>query len=495
MIKPLESNQAIAEQTHTIQEQDRTEFASIVRKYQHLVTSIAYSVVGDFQRSEDIAQKAFLLAWEKGHRKDEPYIRSWLRTTATNLSRNENRLMHNRSISLDSYGETAQPSSTTPDQQTRRDILWQSIAHIPENYRQVLILYYRQEHSVRQVADLLELSEDAVKQRLSRGRAMLKQEVQKWVDEALQENEPNPSFAAGVLATIPTSGAIANTAVKSGVSYGLSSLLGKVFGFLSSGAIAGLLGGLAGAGIGLLGAKMGINNSIKHATSDEEKQLASNLYSRIVLYTAVFLISQLVLVFGFRGSTFRTIGLLSSTSLFTLMIIWETVSFTRNQNALHKIHGKPAWPNYKNKPQGKVTPLGLAASILGFTAGIWTWLLVLAGIGGYWNWLLGIGVTLLALLIVGGTLAFRKMEQDQQTRFYGYWCLFNAWLQLPITIAFWWTAPQIDKINLGLRLPTSGTGPSLVPLQTLVIAAITFVVLNVLGIVILRRKKESSKGD
>jgi len=50
-------------------------------------------------------------------------------------------------------------------------ILWRALERIPDTYREPLILFYREQQSVERVAAELELSEDAVKQRLSRGRS------------------------------------------------------------------------------------------------------------------------------------------------------------------------------------------------------------------------------------------------------------------------------------------------------------------------------------
>ena len=45
---------------------------------------------------------------------------------------------------------------------------------LPERYRIVIHLYYYEDYSVNEIADILKLSESNVKTRLSRGRAMLK---------------------------------------------------------------------------------------------------------------------------------------------------------------------------------------------------------------------------------------------------------------------------------------------------------------------------------
>ena len=73
---------------------------------------------------------------------------------------------------------------------------------LPENYRLPLVLFYREEKSVRAVAETLELSEDAVKQRLSRGREMLRERVAGLIDSVLGRSLPTAVFTMTIAAAI-----------------------------------------------------------------------------------------------------------------------------------------------------------------------------------------------------------------------------------------------------------------------------------------------------
>ena len=88
-------------------------------------------------------------------------------------------------------------------------ILWRSLERIPELYREPLILFYREHQSIEHVAAALELSEDAVKQRLSRGRKLLQEEVQAFVENTLSRTAPGQAFAGAVLAALPAAPAAA----------------------------------------------------------------------------------------------------------------------------------------------------------------------------------------------------------------------------------------------------------------------------------------------
>ncbi|MGD0615915.1 MAG: sigma-70 family RNA polymerase sigma factor [Verrucomicrobiota bacterium] len=96
-------------------------------------------------------------------------------------------------------------------------ILWRSLERIPETYREPLILFYREHESVERVAQVLELSEEAVRQRLSRGRKLLHEEVVTFVEGALRQTAPGRAFSGAVLAALPLA---AGTAATAGVGAG-----------------------------------------------------------------------------------------------------------------------------------------------------------------------------------------------------------------------------------------------------------------------------------
>jgi hypothetical protein len=93
-------------------------------------------------------------------------------------------------------------------------ILWRSLEGIPEIYREPLILYFRENQSVENVAGALELTPDTVRQRLSRGRKLLEKRIAAFVEGALRQSAPGGNFTAAVLAHLPgqlVSGALAGS--------------------------------------------------------------------------------------------------------------------------------------------------------------------------------------------------------------------------------------------------------------------------------------------
>jgi len=190
---------------------DRAAFATIVKRYQSLVCSIAYNATGSLSLSEDLAQEAFFAAWKQLSELREPArLRSWLCGITRFLVGKEYRRQSREPIHAAELLEDVQepPSlEASPAMQAvsheEEAILWRALERIPDSYREPLILFYREEKSIERVAAELELSEDTVKQRLSRGRKLLHEEVVAFVEGALSRTAPGRDFSNAVLAMLP----------------------------------------------------------------------------------------------------------------------------------------------------------------------------------------------------------------------------------------------------------------------------------------------------
>jgi len=232
----------------------RDAFRSIVERYQTLICSLAYSATGSVSRSEDMAQETFLAAWQQLRFLREPAkLKAWLcgitrRRIQKSFERDGREPVHN-AAPLEAAHESSAAEALPSDQAISREeeaILWRSLEKIPELYREPLILYYREHQSVEHVAAALDLTEDAVKQRLARGRRLLQDEVQTFVEGALRRTAPGQAFSGAVLALLPLAGPMATA----GLGAGAKGAAAAKSGFLSAWLLplAPLLGIAAGAG-------------------------------------------------------------------------------------------------------------------------------------------------------------------------------------------------------------------------------------------------------
>jgi RNA polymerase sigma factor (sigma-70 family) len=189
---------------------NREAFRQIVERYQTLVSSLAYCATGNVSQSEDLAQETFVSAWKQLADLREPArLRPWLcsitRFLVSKEFRRQGREPAHAAESLEA-DEWVSPEPLPPDQvisDEEKAILWRSLERIPEIYREPLVLFYREQQSIEAVAQDLELSEDAVKQRLSRGRKLLQEQFLAFVAGALKQTAPDKTFTLGVIAALP----------------------------------------------------------------------------------------------------------------------------------------------------------------------------------------------------------------------------------------------------------------------------------------------------
>jgi RNA polymerase sigma factor (sigma-70 family) len=124
-------------------------------------------------------------------------LRSWLCRISRNLTydalRRQGREPSHKAESLKTVSEdhSLEPlPAENAISKEEAEILWRSLEKIPEIYREPLVLFYREHQSIETVAANLDLTEDAVKQRLSRGRKLLQEQVLAFVEGALARARP-----------------------------------------------------------------------------------------------------------------------------------------------------------------------------------------------------------------------------------------------------------------------------------------------------------------
>jgi RNA polymerase sigma factor (sigma-70 family) len=188
---------------------DTTAFAAIVEEYQHLVCAITYSATTDMERSEELAHEAFIKAWiNLSQLRDMNKFRAWLCVIVQNVIRNyyrsKKRDIVSRAGSLEEKGDIASESfkgTETIIDNEQQAVIRQALEQIPEKYRMSLVLFYRQGQSIKEVAEILELSEGAVRTQISRGRKMLREEVAAMVETTISRTGPGKAFTAAVVAS------------------------------------------------------------------------------------------------------------------------------------------------------------------------------------------------------------------------------------------------------------------------------------------------------
>lgn len=139
-------------------------YGELVRMYQDSFYRVARSRLYSDEDAADAVQEALLTGWEKRDTLREPaFFKTWMIRILINKC-NEIIRKHPKTESLDSFPE---PYTLGTEENIMFEAMLQNLS---ERNRLVMALYYGEEYTVRDIAQILEISEEAVKQRLARGR-------------------------------------------------------------------------------------------------------------------------------------------------------------------------------------------------------------------------------------------------------------------------------------------------------------------------------------
>jgi len=153
------------------------QFEAVLAAYQNKVFRLCCAMLGDRAAAEETAQDVFVRIWKAlpGYR-GESSMSTWIYAIARNacLTAMKGRASR-RAVSLEDPAVRAaaeKRASGLPTPDRRPDVL-RLVGELPENYRQVVLLYHMEERSYEEVAAMLDLPLGTVKTWLHRARRQL----------------------------------------------------------------------------------------------------------------------------------------------------------------------------------------------------------------------------------------------------------------------------------------------------------------------------------
>lgn len=187
------SEPAISDRTliHRCQQGDMNAFNELVQRYEKVVYNFAYRLTGSYDDANDVAQDAFVRAYNaiRSFRGDSAFS-TWLFRITTNVFLDEKKKTRSRpQQSLDEYIELEESSvgrqiedpSPTPEEilgdKERGEVLANAIASLPDYQRAMVLLYHVHERSYEEIAEMMKLPIGTVKSRLNRARLALKDKL------------------------------------------------------------------------------------------------------------------------------------------------------------------------------------------------------------------------------------------------------------------------------------------------------------------------------
>jgi RNA polymerase sigma-70 factor (ECF subfamily) len=157
---------------------DRAAQRLLYDQFKTRMYTLAYRITGNFDDANDVLQEGFLLVFGSLHTfKGEAKLSSWIHTIIARAAI--------RKIKERIYFEDIESTDTSAiiDLGTAIDIdyLEKAIANLPEGYRTIFTLYEIEGFKHREIAELMDISENTSKSQLFKAKKMLRETLNQMV--------------------------------------------------------------------------------------------------------------------------------------------------------------------------------------------------------------------------------------------------------------------------------------------------------------------------
>ncbi len=162
---------------------DHAAFAELVRRHEGRVRSLLLRMSGDMSLADDLSQEVFIRAYRAlGGFEGRARVSTWLYRIAYNAYVNH-KTRTKVTAELDEHvaANLSDPhfEGTAGHRDMGRDINL-AVAQLPENYRAAVLLYYVEDLSYPEIAEVLDLPLGTVKTHLHRAKKALREHLEGW---------------------------------------------------------------------------------------------------------------------------------------------------------------------------------------------------------------------------------------------------------------------------------------------------------------------------
>jgi len=157
-------------------------FVVLLDRYEGKVYRLCCAILRDPTQAQDAAQESWVRVWKALPSYDRrASLSTWIYTITRNrcLSAIERRRALTSRSAEDLEGTTPALEAEQPDSEDWAALLRELIDLLPERYRRTLVLFYYEDRSVSEVAEMLAIPEGTVKTILYRARSALARELRR----------------------------------------------------------------------------------------------------------------------------------------------------------------------------------------------------------------------------------------------------------------------------------------------------------------------------
>jgi RNA polymerase sigma-70 factor (ECF subfamily) len=154
---------------------DPDAFDELYRRHVDRIYAVCLRMSADRQRAERLTQDAFVRCWEKiSTFRGDSRFSSWLHRLAVNVVLNDQRARKRMKLRLETSADLGRYAKAAPGDRSEEMIdVERALANLPDQARQVLVLYGIEGYKYREIAEMTGLAEGTVKAQIHRARKLL----------------------------------------------------------------------------------------------------------------------------------------------------------------------------------------------------------------------------------------------------------------------------------------------------------------------------------
>ncbi len=154
-------------------------YRQLIEEYGNRLLRTCYLILKDREEAEDVVQETFIKVFKKIDTfKEKSGLYTWIYAIALNLSRDRMRMKQDMLELKDEWIGNDDVESQV-EINIDKELLRKEIFEMNSLYREVLVLFYFEALSIKEISNLLNEKEGTIKSRLSRGRNLLKESLLK----------------------------------------------------------------------------------------------------------------------------------------------------------------------------------------------------------------------------------------------------------------------------------------------------------------------------
>ena len=155
------------------------EYTRIVELFSDMIYRIAYQNLFHISDAQDVVQDVFLklLKHKEPCFQDDEHLKSWLiRVTINQCLDYKKSFFRRNTVPMESFDIPCEPEEHK---------IMEELYQLPADYRNILYLYYYEEYTIKEIAEILGRKQNTVNSKLTRGRKRLKKLMEEKYAESL----------------------------------------------------------------------------------------------------------------------------------------------------------------------------------------------------------------------------------------------------------------------------------------------------------------------